>query len=122
MHVIPPRDLPWTSLRSDGAMNARGYATASVPRSRPDPVPEAERVMIVDPHRTVTVPSSRRHGGGPRAPEQVRWPEPSSGIELPDERPLTKAQRVWLDPELVARWKAEGRQSSSPREAGASRD
>jgi hypothetical protein len=119
---MSPQDLPWTSLRSDGALNARGYATASVQPSPPRPVPDAERVVFVDPRRTATTPASHRTGAGPRAPEQLRVPEPSPGIELPDGRPLMKAQRVWIDPELLAQWDAEDRQSAPRPEAGASGD
>ena len=115
-------DLPWTSLRSDGALNARGYAMASVRPSQPSPVPDAERVVFVDPRRTATTRASQRPDAGPRAPEQLRRPEPSPGIELPDERPLTKAQRVWIDPELIAQWQAEDRQNASRPESGAPRD
>lgn len=115
-------DLPWTSLRSDGALNARGYATASVRPSRPSPVPDAERVVFVDPRRTATTPASQRPGAGPRAPEQSRRPEPSLGIELPDGRPLMKTQRVWIDPELLAKWDAEDRESAPRPEAGARSD
>lgn len=116
-------DLPWTSLRSDGALNARGYATAAVPPARPSPVLEAERILIVDPRRTATLPASQRAGAGPRAPEQLRRPKPSAGIELPDARPLTKAQRVWIDPELLVQWAAEDRQNGArPPDAGPHHD
>jgi hypothetical protein len=33
-----------------------------------------------------------------------------------------KAQRVWIDPELLAQWDAEDRQSASAPGAGAPRD
>jgi hypothetical protein len=105
--VTRPSDLPWTSLRSDGALCARGYATAPVPPSEPRPVPDAERVIIVDPRRAPTLPSDRRKSAGARAPDQMKRPEPSNGIELPDRRPLMKTQRVWIEPELIARWQAE---------------
>jgi hypothetical protein len=119
---VTEADLPWTSLRSDGALNARGYAIASVRPSQPSPVPDAERVVFVDPRRTATTRASRRPSAGPRAPEQVRRPEPPPGIELPDERPLTKAQRVWIDPDLIAQWQAEDRQNASRPESGAPHD
>jgi hypothetical protein len=70
-------------------------------------VPDAERVIIVDPRRAPTLPSDRPKGAGARAPDQMKRPEPSNGIELPDGRPLMKTQRVWIDPALIAQWKAE---------------
>jgi hypothetical protein len=95
---------------------------ALVRPSPPSPVPEAERVVIVDPRRTATTPTSQQQGGGgPRAPDQLRLPEPSTGIELPDGRPLTKAQRVWVDPEVIERWKAEDRQDAARPEPSAPR-
>jgi hypothetical protein len=121
IHMNMPSEPRWTSLRSDGALNARGYVTATVPPAPPIPVPEAERVVIVDPRRTATTPTSERPGGNPRAPEQRLLPEPSTGIELPDGRPLTKAQRVWVDPEVIARWKAEARQGGAGSEPSAPR-
>lgn len=115
-------EMPWTSLRSDGALSARGYVTTCVQPSRPGPVPDAERVVLVDPRRTATAPTGEQAGAGPRAPEQLRRPEPSPGIELPDGRPLMKAQRVWIDPELLAKWDAEDRQSGRNQGAGARGD
>lgn len=115
-------DPAWTSLRSDGALSARGYATAPVPPARPSPVPDAERVVIVDPRRTATTPASQRSGARPRAPDQMQWPEPSTGIELPDDRSPLQTQRVWVDPEVIERWKAEAARETALRETGASRD
>jgi hypothetical protein len=80
---------------------------ALVPPSEPRPVPDAERVIIIDPRRAPTLPTDRRKGTGARAPDQMKRPEPSNGIELPDGRPLMKTQRVWIEPELIARWQAE---------------
>jgi hypothetical protein len=38
----------------------------------------------------------------------MAWPPPKGpAIVLPDGRPLTKAQRFWIDPDLFARWDAE---------------
>jgi len=98
-------------LSSNGEKEARAYAKAEVPPSPPEPVMENERVQIVDPRHTVTLPSPLpRLGRAPRNPEQKAWPIPRpAGIELPDGRPATKAQRVFLDPELVAQWRAEAK-------------
>jgi hypothetical protein len=92
---------------------------APVPPSEPGPVPDEERVVIVDPRRAPTLPSDRRKGAGARAPDQMRRPEPSNGIELPDARPLMKTQRVWIDPELIAQWRAEAELTASQQENSA---
>jgi hypothetical protein len=96
-------------LISDGRNEARAYAKVVVHSSRPEPSVEMERVQIVDPRLTSTVqlgtPSA---GSGPRNPEQTVWAQPEPpAVDLPDRLPVTKAQRVFIDPELVARWRAE---------------
>ncbi len=94
-------------IRSNGEPSSRGYVVAVVPPRTAEPVAEDERVIVSDPRRIPTVtgppPSS-----GPRDPNETVWPRPAApGIELPDRRPLNKAQRFWIDPELIARWDRE---------------
>jgi hypothetical protein len=95
-------------LWSNGKNEARAYAQAEVRRSPHAPAMESERVQIVDPRHTSTMPMGPPCLGSPRNPDQKVWalPQPA-GVELPDRRPATKAQRVFLDPELVAQWRAE---------------
>jgi hypothetical protein len=94
-------------LRSAGEPETRAYAEITVPRTQPPPpMPEA-RVLIVDPQETDTLtgpPSS----SGPRNPEQRVFsaPKPPS-VELPDGRPIWKAQRIIIDPELLEQWERE---------------
>jgi hypothetical protein len=94
-------------LRSNGENEARAYVEVEVPPSPPAPAVEIDRVRIVDPRDTVTV---RR--GAPRStppnPQQRVWPpQAPPAVDLPDALPATKAQRVILDPALVARWRAQ---------------
>jgi hypothetical protein len=97
------------SLKSNGELSARGYAVVEVRRGAPEPPVAPERVVIVRPTQTATR-TGPRAGSGPRAPDQQTWP-PQKGpaIVLPDGRPLTKAQRFWIDPELLAQWDAEAK-------------
>jgi hypothetical protein len=110
-----------TTLRSNGEPSARAHAVVEVrpgsgeapPGSSKPPVPE-ERVVIVDPTRTATRVGGPA-GSGPRNPEQRVWPPPRGpAIELPDHRPLTKAQRFWIDPELFAQWDREHAAGRAP--------
>ncbi len=96
-------------VHSNGKNEARAYAVVAVRASRPEPTIEVERVQIVDPRHTSTVQlSTSPAGAGPRNLEQTAWPTPEPpAIDLPDRLPPTKAQRVFLDPALVARWRAE---------------
>ena len=95
------------TIRSNGEPEARAYACLRVPAGSPEPPPEDARVVITDPRRAVTRDGSPI-GGGPRNPEQKVWRGPRPpGVELPDARPLTKAQRFWIDPELLAAWEQE---------------
>jgi hypothetical protein len=102
-----------TLIWSNGEPSARGYAVATVRPSAPEP-PSPERVVLVHPARTPTVTGSPV-GAGPRNPDQKVWPPPARpAIELPDQRPLTKAQRFWIDPELIARWDREAAAGGRP--------
>ena len=70
----------------------------------------AERVQVADPRQTATAPLRAARGRRPAQPpaEGVAPAETTPpAVELPDGLPATKAQRVVLDPELVARWQAE---------------
>src|SRR5262249_18221798 len=98
-----------------GQNEARAYAVMEVPPPRPEPRAEADRVRLADPRRVATAPNgTRRPGPGPRNPDQDAWPlPPPPGADLPDALPATKAQRVLLDPDLVARWRAEAKLKES---------
>jgi hypothetical protein len=89
-----------------------------VPRTQPPPpIPEA-RVLIVDPHETETLtgpPSS----SGPRNLEHVVLLAPKPpGVELPDGRPIMKAQRIIIDPELLMQWEREEAERREMERAG----
>src|SRR5262249_15432548 len=100
-------------LRSNGENEARAYAEVEVRPSGPEPEAVAERVEIVDPRHTSTVRRGVRRAG-PRNPAQKALPgEKLPSVELPDGRPATKAQRVIIDPELAAQWRAEAKRKES---------
>lgn len=98
-------------MGSEGQNELRVYATMDVPVSRPDPAMETERVLLVDPRDARTAPSSASPANtGPRNAEQAVWPPPPPpAIDLPDGLPATKAQRIHIDPELIARWREEAK-------------
>lgn len=103
------------TLRSNGENVARVFVRLEIPASPPGPAMQIERVQIVDPRHTATMPggppSSRPE---PRNPEQMVFPAPKPpGVDLPDALPATKAQRVLLDPELIAQWRAEAKLKES---------
>ena len=94
------------AIRSNGELAMRGYAVAASPAPAPEPSLPVERVVIVDPRRAETLTDPR--SSGPRDPSQTVWPPPKAPqIELPDGQPLTKGQRIWIDPELLAQWERE---------------
>jgi hypothetical protein len=100
-------------LRSNGENEARAYAKVEVRPSAQEPEVEVARVRIVDPRHTSTVTRGARRAG-PRNPQQDVWPaRKPPGVDLPDGRPATKAQRVMIDPELVAQWRAEAKMKES---------
>ena len=105
-------------LRSNGENEARVHATVELPVRRVEPtVNQGEaRVQIADPQQTSTVRrSARRAGAGPRNPQAKVLPPAATAppaVELPDGLPATKAQRVILDPEVVARWRARAREEA----------
>ena len=98
-------------LGSSGENEAWAYAVIVVPPVCPEPFMDTERVRIADPRLTATAPRGiERAGSGPRDPGQTAWPPPKApGVDLPDGLPATKAQRVHIDPELVAQWRAEAK-------------
>ena len=101
----------WTTFfLTNGELAARAYALAPVPRRSVSPVADVARVEIVDPRRAATLRTHRRASSEPRDPGQNEWRAPKRpGVELPDARPIMKAQRVFVDPELVAQWEQEER-------------
>jgi hypothetical protein len=100
-------------FRSNGEISARAYATFWAPQHA-GPIPESARVEIRDPRRVATLRSDRRRGPGARDPEQTTWRAPKPlEVESPDGRPVHKAQRFFVDPELYARWEREEARKSS---------
>jgi hypothetical protein len=108
---------PAHTLSSDGEPSARAYAVVIMPsRTTPEPLMEPDRVVITDPHRTVTVGAGATASSGPRDPEQTQpLRAKSPGIELPDGLPLSKAQRIWVDPDQIAAWEEEERRKRPAR-------
>jgi hypothetical protein len=95
------------TIRSNGEPSASGYVRMQVPAHPPEPPLPEERVVITDP-RIVAMPAGSPSGSGPRNPDQAVFPAPTlPAIDLPDGRPITKAQRFLIDPELLARWEDE---------------
>jgi hypothetical protein len=108
-------------VTSNGRNVARAYLVVAVPLPRPEPALELYRVRSVDPRQTPTLAKgAARPASGPRNPDQrtAALPRPP-GIELPDGLPATKAQRVLIDPELVAQWRAEALAAEEQAKGGA---
>ena len=95
------------TLRSNGESAAHAYTWMSIPAPGQVPDIEVERVVVCDPRDAVTMVGPPQ-SSGPRNPAQRAplVPKPP-GIELPDNRPLSKAQRFWIDPELLVKWERE---------------
>ena len=94
-------------FRSNGEASARAYAVGWVP-PHAEPLPESARVEIRDPRRVATLRPDHRRGQGPRDPEQMTWGRPMPlEVEMPDGRPVHKAQRFFVDPELYEQWERE---------------
>jgi hypothetical protein len=105
--ITEPMPTGTTTIKTSGDPAARAYALVEVRPGRTDPRVPRERVIIVRPTQTVTRTGAQA-GAGPRDPHQRSWPpEKGAAVVLPDGRPLTKAQRFWIDPALFARWDAE---------------
>jgi hypothetical protein len=107
-------------LCSNGALAAKVHASVIVRPSAPEPPHPAERVELGHPRRVPTARSGSPRGDlGPRVPEQrTLVPAESPAVDLPDDRSAREAQRVFIDPELAAKWRAEAtqdaRQSQEP--------
>ena len=94
-------------FRSNGEPSARAYAVGWVQR-RTWPIQEKARVEIRDPRRVVTLRTDRLRPPSPRNPEQTTWRAPSPlSVEMPDGRPVHKAQRFFVDTELYEQWERE---------------
>jgi hypothetical protein len=105
--ITEPMPTGTTIIKTNGDPFARAYALVEVRPGAPEPGVPLERVLLIRPTQTVTRTGARA-GAGPRAPHQRAWPpEKGAAVVLPDGRPLTKAQRFWIDPDLFARWDAE---------------
>jgi len=108
-----------TMLRSNGETSLAVYLAPHVspaPALMPRAVDEGagERVTIADPRTTKTVElRALSLRPGPRNPEQRTLRPREPRVELPDRRPLTRAQRVIVPPELIARWRRERREEST---------
>jgi hypothetical protein len=96
-------------LRSNGQAEARVYGIFPVPLpARPPSSVASSRVELLRPSDTATLPREVAPKAGPRNPEQMRLHPPSTELlELPDHLPMTTAQRVYVAPELIAKWRAE---------------
>lgn len=95
-------------FQTNGDLAARAYAVGRPPPPIVPPVVEIERVEILDPRRTVTLLSDRPRCPGARDPAQMEWRGVKPlRVELPDGRPIMKAQRVFVDPDLVEQWEQE---------------
>ena len=94
-------------FRSNGEPSARAYAVGWVPRCTL-PIQEKARVEIRDPRRVVTLRADRSRPRSPRDSEQITWRAPGPlSVETPDGRPVHKAQRFLVDPELYEQWERE---------------
>jgi hypothetical protein len=65
-------------------------------------------VEIRDPRRVATLRPDQRRVRGPRDPAQTTWQGARPlEVEAPDGRPVHKAQRFFVDPELYEQWERE---------------
>jgi hypothetical protein len=92
--------------RSNGDVAARAYVVCSVPAFAPPPDEPEARVIVSDPSHAATL-----RGGpvssGPRNADEKVWPRPKApAVQMPDARPLDKAQHFILDPDLLAECEA----------------
>jgi hypothetical protein len=94
--------------RSNGADSARAYVVCSMPTYAPPPAEAEERVIVCDPSLAATLRDGPISSGPRNANEKV-WPRPKApAVQMPDGRPLDKAQHFILDPDLLAEWDAGG--------------
>jgi len=112
------RIMNWaTTIKSNGEPFARGYAVAHVRPSSAEPSAPDKRIVLVPPTQTPTR-SGPGMGTGPRDAQQTTWPPPRAlAVELLDGRPPTKAQRFWIDGDLLAQWDAEAELAERTRSA-----
>ena len=112
------RIMNWaTTIKSNGEPFARGYAVAHVRPSSAEPSAPDKRIVLVPPTQTPTR-SGPGMGTGPRDAQQTTWPPPKAlAVELLDGRPPTKAQRFWIDGDLLAQWDAEAELAERTRSA-----
>jgi|HubBroStandDraft_4_1064222.scaffolds.fasta_scaffold62885_2 hypothetical protein len=99
--------------RSNGESSLRAYVACAVPRFAAPPVEVEARVVIADPRLTATAKRGPATSG-PRNAEESVWPRPKTpGVQMPDARPLNKAQRFIIDPDLMVQWEEEARRKQA---------
>lgn len=78
------------------------------------PAVESARVQLLNPAEVPAPGDARVKGAGPRNPDQRTAPVAKGPcVELPDGRPVMKAQRIWIDPELLLKWEEEHRREAA---------
>ena len=93
--------------RSNGEDCLRVFFACGAPRSAAPPVELEARVVLTEPRLTATAERGVV-GSGPRNPDEKVWPRPKApAVQMPDARPLNKAQHFILDPDLLAEWDGE---------------
>jgi hypothetical protein len=94
--------VPRSIVKSAGEAEARGFVEAELPDEPVHPTMEMDRVQVVDPRHSPTLPRiDLRKVSGPRAPEQLTKPEAAGVVHAPLERPATKMQPIRIDPEML---------------------
>lgn len=96
------RAVPLSIVKSAGEAEAKGFVEAELPDEPVHPTMEMDRVQVVDPRHSPTLPRIElRKVSGPRAPEQMTKPEPAGAVQAPLARPATKMQPIRIDPEML---------------------
>jgi hypothetical protein len=96
------RAVPLSIVKSAGEAEAKGFVEAELPDEPVHPTMEMDRVQVVDPRHSPTLPRIElRKVSGPRAPEQMTKPEAAGAVQAPLARPATKMQPIRIDPEML---------------------